>query len=304
VLAGAAREAVLAQASQQAAPAAPPKQARITSSVMLWTLKGTLEEKLAKSAHAGVQSTELVSEHLAWSEAEVARYKRVAQSYGLAMDALLGQHDWTKRPVTMVNPDHRDGFLNDVKDSIAWAKKLGIQQIIVMSGNLQPGMSHEAQYASMVESGKRAADLAAEANVTLILEPLNSKVDHKGYYLTSCKEGLQAVKDVDNPHFRLLFDIYHEYVQNGNPISTINEAMPYVAVFHVADAPGRHDPGTGKMPWDEIYKTIGKAAYAGYIAMEYVPVGNEVESLIKSVTQMRKDVNSASPPPAPTVSPS
>jgi hydroxypyruvate isomerase len=129
--------------------------------------------------------------------------------------------------------------------------------------------------------------------VKLILEPLNSKVNHKGYFLTSAKEGLQAVKDVDSPHLRLLFDIYHEYVQNGDPIPTITEAVPYVAVFHVADAPGRHDPGTGEMKWDDIYKTIGKSDYAGYITLEYLPQGDQVDSLIKAITQMRRDVNSA-----------
>lgn len=296
---------VFTQAEQpQAAPtspaAPPPKQARITSSVMLWTLSGSFDQKLGKAARAGMQSTELVTEYLHWSDADTAKYKSLAQSYGLGMDALLGQPDWTRRPVTMVNPAHREAFLNDVRDAITWAKKLDVTQIIVMAGNVQPGMTRELQHASIVEGGKRAADLAAAAGVKLILEPLNSKVDHKGYFLTSCKEGLDVVKEVDNPYFRLLFDIYHEYVQNGNPIPTINEAVSYVAVFHVADAPGRHDPGTGQMHWDDIYKAIGKTGYAGYITMEYRPVGDEVESLIKAVTQMRKDVNAAAPRTVPT----
>ena len=258
---------------------------------MLWTLKGTFEEKLATAAHAGVQSVELVDEHVAWSDAEVSRYRALAQSYRLEMDTIVAQVEWTKRPVTMVNPSHREAFLKDVRDSIVWAKKLNIPQIILLSGNEQPGMSGGEQYASLVEGGKRAAELAEQADVQLILENLNSKVDHKGYFLTSAKEALQAVKEVDNPHFRLLFDIYHEYVQHGDPIPNIIEAAPYVAVFHVADAPGRHDPGTGEMKWDEIYRTIGKAAYAGYLTMEYLPKGDEVDSLIKSLTQMRAGLN-------------
>ncbi len=104
------------------------------------------------------------------------------------------------------------------------------------------------------------------------------------------------MKEVDTPHFRLLFDIYHEYVQNGDPIALIKEAVPYVAVFHVADAPGRHDPGTGEMKWDDIYKAIGKSGYSGYITLEYLPQGDQVDSLIAAVTQMRKDLNSANAP--------
>jgi hydroxypyruvate isomerase len=173
-----------------------------------------------------------------------------------------------------------------------------VPQVLLMSGNEQPGMTPEAQFASLVESGKRAADVAAANDVVVILENLNSKVDHKGYYLTSAKEATKAVKQVDNPHFRQLFDIYHEYVQHGDPIAAIQEAAPYVNVFHVADAPGRHDPGTGEMKWDEIYKAIGKLNYSGYIAMEYRSVGDEVDSLIKAVNQMRSDLNvMASPAP-------
>lgn len=280
---------------------AAPKTARVTSGVMLWTLKGAFDEKLALAARAGIQSVELVSEHLGWSDAEAAKYKSLAQSYGLGMDALLCQHDWTTRPVTMVNPAHRETFLQDLRDSIVWAKKLNVPQIILMSGNVQPDISYEAQYASMVEGGKRAAEIAGAADVKLILEPLNSKVNHKGYFLTSAKKGLQAVQEVDSPHFRLLFDIYHEYVQNGDPIALIKDAAPYVAVFHVADAPGRHDPGTGEMKWDDIYKAIGKSGYSGYITLEYLPQGDQVDSLIAAVTQMRKDINSAG---APAASPS
>lgn len=282
-------------ATPQAGPGTtPPRTAKVTSSVMLWTLTGSIEERFAKAGGAGMQSVELVSEHMAWSDAEAGKYKDLAQSYNLGIDTILAQNDWTKRPVTMVNPAHREAFLKDVRDSIAWAKKLNVPQIIVLSGNAQADMSHQAQYASMVEGAKQAAHIADQEDVKLILENLNSKVNHKGYFLTSAKEALQCVKEVDNPHFRLLFDIYHEYVQNGDPIPAINEAWPYVAVFHVADAPGRHDPGTGQMKWDDIYKAIGKTSYSGYITMEYSPTGDEVDSLIKAVTQMRKDLNSAS----------
>jgi hydroxypyruvate isomerase len=278
----------------------PPKTARVTSSVMLWTLKGSIEQRLATAAEAGIQSVELVSEYVNWSDADVEKYKRLAQSYGLGMDALLSQTDWVHRPVTMVSPAHRDAFLKDVRDAIGWAKKLNVPQVIVLSGNEQPEMTREAQHASMVEGGKQAAAIARDADVKLILENLNSRVNHKGYFLTSAKEALQVVKEVDSPHFRFLFDIYHEHVQNGNVIAAITEAAPYVSVFHVADAPGRHDPGTGEMKWDDIYRAIGKTEYAGYIALEYEPKGDEVQSLIAAVTQMRKGLNAGAAKPEPS----
>jgi hydroxypyruvate isomerase len=151
-------------------------------------------------------------------------------------------------------------------------------------------MTHDAQYASLVEGGKRAAGLAADANLTLIFEPLNSKVNHKGYFLPTCVEGVKLVKDVDNPHFRLLFDLYHEQVQIGDVTRTAVAAAPLTAVYHVADNPGRHDPGTGEMNYGSIYKAIQKTGYAGYICMEYLPLGDEVASLKKSVDEMRESL--------------
>jgi len=279
-----------------AAPVPPPKKARITSSVMLWTLKGSFDEKLATAADAGIQSVELVNEHEDWSDSDAAKYKRMVRSYNMHMDTILASRDWVKRPVSLVNPAHRDAFLADVRHAIGWAKKLDVPQIILMSGNVQPDMTHEAQYASLVESAKRATDLAEAAEVTLIIENLNSKVNHPSYFLTSAAEALKAVKEVDNPHFRFLYDLYHEEVQNGDALSIVKDAEPYVNVFHVADAPGRHDPGTGEMKWAELYTAIARSNYSNYIALEYLPVPvDQASSLIKAVTAMRAALNAVPP---------
>ncbi len=259
---------------------------KITPSVMLWTLQGTFEEKLSLAAAAGIPSVGLVTEHRAWSSPESRHYLDLAQSLGLAFDTLVGNYDWLHRPVTMLNPAHREGFLNDVEEALLWAKNLNVAQVIVLAGNVQPDLSREAQHASMVEAGRRAAELAETVGVTLILEPLNPKIDHEGYFLPDCTEGLAVVKAVDSPCFRLLFDVYHEYVQTGSALSAIKDCVDYTTMFHVADAPGRHDPGTGEMPWDEIYRTIGELGYSGYIALEYLPAGDQLSSLKKAVQQM------------------
>lgn len=254
---------------------------------MLWTLKGSFEQRLEAASAAGIQSVELVSEHVEWPDADVERIKKLARSLHVKMDTIIATPDWGKRPVSMVRPEQREGFLADVRQAITWSKKLEIPQIILMSGNQVPGRTHEEQYASLLESSKRAADLAAAAQVKLIIEPLNSKVNHKGYFLDTCVEGLKLVKEVDNPHFRLLFDIYHEQVQIGNVTRTLTEAAPYVAVYHIADNPGRNDPGTGEMNYENIYKAIRKTGYSGYVCMEYLPLGDQVASLTKSVKDMR-----------------
>jgi hydroxypyruvate isomerase len=92
---------------------------------------------------------------------------------------------------------------------------------------------------------------------------------------------------VDNPHVRLLFDLYHEQVQVGNVTRTAVEAAPHVAVYHVADNPGRNDPGTGEMNYANIYAAIKKTGYSGYVTMEYLPLGDQAASLTKAVKEMR-----------------
>ena len=95
------------------------------------------------------------------------------------------------------------------------------------------------------------------------------------------------MREVANPHVKLLFDIYHEQVQAGNVIGTLTEAAPHVAVFHVADSPGRHEPGTGELDWPNIYKAIQKSGYSGYVTMEYIPTGEQVASLVKALDGFR-----------------
>jgi hydroxypyruvate isomerase len=269
------------------AAAAQPPKAKITSSVMLWTLKGSFEEKLEIAARSGVQSVEMVGEYAGWTDADVARNKKLAGSFRLGMDVLIATPDWQKRPVSMVDPAQRDNFLADVRSAIVYAQKLEVPQILLMSGNAIPGRTHDEQYASLLEGCKRAGDLVAAANLTAIVEPLNSLINHKGFFLTTCVEGARLIRQVDNPRVRLLFDIYHEQVQEGNVIRTLTDAADIVAVFHVADSPGRNDPGTGEINYHNVYKAIQKTAYAGYLALEYLPLGEPVESLAKALNDFR-----------------
>jgi hydroxypyruvate isomerase len=203
------------------------------------------------------------------------------------MDTLIATPDWSKRQVSMVDPAERENFLADVRRAITFAKKLEVPQIILMSGNAIAGRTHDDQYASLLEGTKRAGDLAAEASLTMIVEPLNSLVDHKGFFLTTCTEGLKLIREVDNPHVRLLFDIYHEQVQEGNVIRTLTDAAPYTAVFHVADSPGRHEPGTGEINYRNVYKAIQKTGFSGYLTMEYLPLAEQTASLIKATDEFR-----------------
>ncbi|MDX2178162.1 MAG: TIM barrel protein [Bryobacteraceae bacterium] len=260
---------------------------RPKASVMLWTLKGTFEQKLEIAAEAGCESVELVGEHLAWSEADAKRYVALARSMKLGLDTISAMPNWGREPVSMVDPAQRDGMLKEVARQIEWAKRIEVPQLLLMSGNSIAGRTFDEQYASMLEGCKRAGELAAKAQVTMIIEPLNNKVDHKGFFMSNCVDGLRMVKETGNPHVRLLFDIYHEQVQLGNVTRTIEAAAQFTTVFHVADNPGRHEPGTGEMNYAHLYAAIKKTGYSHYVTMEYLPTGDQRASLQKCVREMR-----------------
>jgi len=270
----------------QGQPAAPARTG-IKTTLMLEMLKGSIDEEFELAAHAGFQSVESLTQYAAWSDADVARVRSLCRSLHLGVDTVLAQQDWKKRPVSIVEPAHRDTFLGDIRNAIVYAKKLDIPNVSVTSGLSAAGKTYEQQWASLTEGVKRAADLVAEAKLTLLVEALNSLVDHPGCFLTSCVEGLKLIKEINLPHVRLLFDLYHEQIMRGNLIRTLTEAAPYVAVFHVADNPGRNDPGTGEMNYSNIYKAIRKTGFEGYLTMEYLPLGDQVASLTKAVDGFR-----------------
>ena len=276
--------AVSLKAQAQPAPAA---KSGIKTTLMLEMLKGSIEEEFELAAHAGFQSVESLTQYALWSDADIVRVKKVCQSNNLTIDTVLAQQDWKKRPVSIVDPKHREPFLGDVKNAIVYAQKLGISNVSLTSGLSAAGLSYEQQYASLTEGIKRAADLVAAANLTLLIEPLNSLVDHPGCFLTSGVDGLKLVKEINLPHVRMLLDLYHEQVMRGNIIRTLTEAAPYVSVYHIADNPGRNDPGTGEVNFTNVYQAILKTGYKGYVGMEYHPLADNLTSFTKAVKELR-----------------
>ncbi len=266
----------------------PPKQAEIRSSVMLWTLPGTLEEKLEQAARAGIQSVELSGEHLAWDRPELERFRRLAQSFRLGIDSITAIPYQQMDEFSMVNPGHREAMLAEVKRNIERARRLECPAILLLTGRRVEGLAREAQWNSLVEACRRCGDLAEEAGLQAVVEPLNDKVETPGYFLTTVKEGVKLMREAAHPRLGLVFDIYHEQVQTGNIIDTIREAADYTRIYHVADCPGRHEPGTGELNYPNIYKAIGKTGFRGHIAMEFEPTKDPVATLIAAVDEMRE----------------
>jgi hydroxypyruvate isomerase len=269
------------------AQTAPPPKAKITSSVMLWTLKGTFEEKMEAAAKAGIQSVQFVGEHTGWDAARIRQVKSLARSLRLTIDTLGVMPNWGREKLGLLDPAQRDRLLKEVEKNLIAARELEVPLGLLMSGNTLPDRTPEQQFQSMIDGTAKCGELAARYGVTLIVEPLNTRVNHKGYFLSNCVDGLKLVQAVNHPNVRLLFDLYHEQVERGDVIRSAQAAMSMVKVFHVADTPGRNEPGTGEMNYANIYKAIAKANYEGIVCMEYLPLKEQVASLTQAVNEMR-----------------
>lgn len=146
-------------------------------------------------------------------------------------------------------------------------------------GNAAPGLSRDAQHGHIVAGLRLIAPLAEAAGVTVALEPLNTLVDHPGYYLTSSAEGFEIVREADSPAVKLLFDIYHQQVTEGNLLANILPNLDLIGHFHLADVPGRHEPGTGEIHYANVLRRIDAVGYPGFVGLEYWPLAPAADTL-------------------------
>lgn len=174
--------------------------------------------------------------------------------------------------------DH-DRFLEGLARSVEVAQRLGTTVLIAQAGPEQPGVPREDQRAALVQAMRRSADVLEGSGVRLALEPLNTLVDHKGYYLPSTTEGLDIVDAVDRPEIALLYDLYHSMVMGEDTASVLQGRVDRIAHIHVADHPGRNQPGVGKLPLRQSVDWLAGQGYGGFVGLEFRPTGATAEAL-------------------------
>ena len=184
----------------------------------------------------------------------------------------------------LVSEPDADIIRRAVRESIKAAQQLDCQTLICTvsspgGGEVLPGTPRPQQHRHIVESLGIIAPLAEQAGITVVLEPLNVLVDHAGYFLTTSAEGFEIIREVSSPSVRLLFDIYHQQVTEGNLLANILPNLPLIGHFHVADVPGRHEPGTGELNFANIFRQIDAAGYTGFVGLEYWPQAPALETL-------------------------
>jgi hydroxypyruvate isomerase len=264
-----------APASAESSSKAPP----FPLSVMLWTVFTGLpfEERLAKVAEAGYSNVELVGEYSKWSAADFASANAARKRLGIEFDATAGLAHG------IANPAARDALLAELSQALTPMETLGCPAIILLSGDVVPGLSRWAQHRSCVETLKRAAALVEGRQINgqpvrLLLECIDPE-ENSRYFLTSAAEAIEVVRQVNHPQVQFLYDIFHEQIAEGNLIEKLDKHIDVIGLIHVADVPGRHEPGTGEINYVNIYRKLAQLNYRRMVAMEFHPTGDPVATL-------------------------
>ena len=251
-----------------------PGDAASLFSVMIWTLRslGSFEENLERVAQAGYRHVELVAEFKKWSEEDTRRILVRMQALKISIDAT------TVMTLGFADPAGGDAFIAELKRSIPVVRGLGCSQIIMVSGKRIEGVAPEVQHRACVDTLKRAAEVLSAENMVGLLEPID-RLENPPIYLNGVTEAFEITRAVASPHVKVLYDLYHEQREFGNLIEKLEKNIDQVGLIHIADVPGRHEPGTGEVNYGSIYRKLGKLDYKGVIAMEFYPTGDVVEGL-------------------------
>ncbi|MGY5780515.1 TIM barrel protein [Rhizobium sp. LEGMi135b] len=216
-----------------------------------------------------------------WTNKDLEAIAAAVAETGIAVSGLVAEP-----MIALTNPANKETWLKGLRESVAVAQRLGAPVLIAQAGDELPELSRAEQRAAIVAALNAGADILEGSGVRLGLEPLNTTIDHVGYYLSSTAEGLDIVDEVGRPEIGIVYDVYHSAVMGENTQEVIGDRIDRIVHLHVADHPGRSDPGTGRIDLKERLDWLFAQGYRGRIGLEYKPATGDaaaVRAVVKSL---------------------
>lgn len=202
------------------------------------------------------------------------KMSRIMQDRNLEMGVFVAHKIyWKEANLASGNLEKRKEFLDEITQSVEVAKRVNAKWMTVVPGHVDLSQNMDYQTGHVIETLKQASAILEPHNITMVLEPLNFR-DHPGLFLTESPQAYQICKAVDSPSCKILFDIYHQQIQEGNLIPNIQQSWDEIAYFQIGDNPGRKEPTTGEINYKNIFKFIHSKGYDGILGMEH---GNSVK---------------------------
>lgn len=233
----------------------------------------SIPERIRLAAANGLQGVEFHQ----WQNKPLDEVRAALDETGLAITSII-----VEPRCSLVNESDHERFLEAVRESLPAAQRLGCPNLVVASGFCESDRSIEKQRADMTRILGVAAGMASDAGLTLVLEPLNTKIDHPGMFLNRTRMGLEIVEEVDSDGLKLLYDAYHSAVMGESPAEELAGRMHLVRHVQVADLPGRGAPGTGGLEWGPLMDALRAGGYAGMLGMEFKLNGQSTREALES----------------------
>ena len=256
----------------QSATPSIPRKGRIRQAVSQWCYSKMTLEKLAENAAAmGLQGIDLLKPE----EYEIPRRYGLVCSMAYAGGGEIGK--------ALNRVENHAAIEQGFRTNIPLAAKAGVPNVITFSGN-RAGLSDDEGARNTVAGLNRVKKIAEDHGVTICLELLNSKRDHHDYMCDHTAWGVRVVQEVNSPNVKLLYDIYHMQIMEGDLIATIRQNIQWIAHFHTGGVPGRHElNGSQEVQWDGVMRAIADSGFRGFVAHEFIPTGDPMASLKDAV---------------------
>ncbi|GAA0674567.1 hydroxypyruvate isomerase [Sphingomonas insulae] len=237
--------------------------------------RGDRLEQIAFAADQGFTAWE-DNEAAGRSVAEQEAMAKALRQRNMAMGVFVASMPkWSQsRPLLGANDGaEREAFLADIRASIPVAKRLNATRMTVVTGFMDAKVPHDIQTARVIDVMRRAGDIVAPHGIAMVMEPLNTRTNHPGVYMQSIAQGYAVARGANSPAVKILADLYHEQIQSGNIIPTLDMCWDEVGYIQFGDNPGRNEPGTGEINFANIVKWLRRKRYTGVIGMEH---GNSI----------------------------
>jgi len=228
-------------------------------------------------------------EFWSWADKDLDAVKAAAERAKIGISGFNGDADYS-----LIDPSHKEKYLNFLRQSVAAAKKVGALSVTIHSNALGEGgvvidhydnLSDTVKLCSMYDTLLKCAAIAEESGIVMNLEPLNITTDHKGNYLAHTQMAAEITRLIGSPNIKVLYDVYHMQLNEGSICDTIKKYVDQFGHVHVADAPGRHEPGTGEINYNNVFRCLEESGYTGRIGYELMPKTTTKEA-VKAIMSM------------------
>jgi hydroxypyruvate isomerase len=241
---------------------------RFAVNVEMWWRKLPFLERVQKAIDFGFPGIEFWP----WKGKDLDAIERMTKDAGVEVAQFTA---WGFNP-GMNDPENHPAFVIAIRDGIEVAHQLGAKAMTVVAGNDQEGMTTEQMHENVINGLKLVSKLAQDADVTLILEPMNGRVDHPRHCLYGSPPAIRICEAVGSTHVKINWDLYHMQITEGDLCGRLREGIEQIGYVQLADHPGRHEPGTGEIHYPRVLKEVHDLGYRGLVGLECSPRDGEL----------------------------